>query len=286
MTSAILEYVDPSDLAALHSVYVAVYRAHKLRPELFTVGNCTTAITALMSFNPFAWRVVGITPAALQKYSELNFRHQSNQGLTRAHLRPRLATVRDLVAPAKPLDPKSFITTLLRYDATVLCARGENKDEVPPFIAFDNDDARLFTSQKVGWKHTNKERDFLRTLFSSSSSQTLTDVRGKSAVVPAPSDRCRDRGYFDRSLLATDWDDAEVAKRRKIRDPVTVDGELFSSTYRAFQALVLPIEDCQAFRKCLKLAGRLIYVFRGRSYDFEVLRVPDPPTAPDHFPSE
>src|SRR5260370_14861473 len=165
MTAVIMKNIRISHLRALHSVYVATHRAHKVAPDFFTLSHWTTIITALMGSQAWSWRVVGITHAALQAFIEQDFKHKSKQGITRAHLHPRIATAALLLAPEQPMSEAEFLETLLRHDVTVLCARGENRASVPEYISFANDDASLFASQKkVGWSHTKKERAFLRDL--------------------------------------------------------------------------------------------------------------------------
>ena len=83
-----------------HYLYSAVHRAHKEAPEIWTIQECTRIMTSIMAAKPFSWRVVGITEAALKKFSEFNFRYKSGAGITRAHLKPRIETVRTCWPPA------------------------------------------------------------------------------------------------------------------------------------------------------------------------------------------
>ena len=107
-----------------HYLYSAVHRAHKEAPEIWTIQECTRIMTSIMAAKPFSWRVVGITEAALKKFSEFDFRYKSGAGITRAHLKPRIETVRTLLAPSEPLSEVEFLNI---NDTTVLCVSGENK---------------------------------------------------------------------------------------------------------------------------------------------------------------
>lgn len=120
-----------------------------------------------MAAKEFSWRVVGITNAALQKFAELDFRYRPQNGLTRAHLTPRIATVRALLAKQAPISAEEFITTWLANDRTILCAKGENKNLMPDYIPIENNDGLLFSCHRIlaGWRHGKNEREYLRELF-------------------------------------------------------------------------------------------------------------------------
>jgi hypothetical protein len=118
-----------------------------------------------MSGKAFSWRVVGITEAALRRFHELDYRYKSRLGLTRAHLRERINTVRKLLSRSEPLSASEFIEYWLENDRTVLCADGENKAIVPHYIEIESNGGSLFSSNFVGWRHGKKERDLLRSLF-------------------------------------------------------------------------------------------------------------------------
>jgi len=148
-----------------HALYVAVYRAHQEAPHIWTDLACNRVLTSIMAAKPFSWRVVGITEAALMRFSELDFRYKSGTGLTRAHLSPRIATVRSLLAPPEPLNQNDFLNVWMQNDRTVLCAQGENKATIPTFIEFENANGELFSSHGMGWRHGRRERDFLKALF-------------------------------------------------------------------------------------------------------------------------
>jgi hypothetical protein len=152
-----------------HALYQAVHRAHKESPRIFTDHECNRVLTSIMAGKAFSWRVVGITEAALIKFFELKFRYKSKMGLTRAHLIPRIVTVRALLTPSEPFSESDFCNIWLQNDKTVFCASGENKASMPKFIEFENADGELFSchGKLAGWHHRRREQEFLRTLFES-----------------------------------------------------------------------------------------------------------------------
>ena len=85
----------------------------------------------------------------MKKFKELNFRYKSGIGITRAHLVPRIGTVRALLAPSEPLGESEFWKIWLHNDVTILCAAGENKASIPSFIPFENADGELFSCHRV-----------------------------------------------------------------------------------------------------------------------------------------
>jgi hypothetical protein len=276
MTAGIVRSIKPAELRALHSVYVAIHRAHKVAPALFTISHCTTIITALMGSQAWSWRVIGITHAALQAFREHDFRHKSKLGITRAHLHPRIKTAALLLAPEQPMSEADFIETLLRHDVTILCARGENRASTPEFISFTNDEASLFASQKkVGWSHKEKERAFLRDLHQGSSGHRREIMeRAASKDVTAKTHR-------KAKVASTPWN---LGKKMTFNG-ARVLGKDYTSVWEAFQALGMGANSGVSraqhikFRKDLKekgVGGKLTYQnpLNGKKYEFTLLDAP------------
>ena len=150
-----------------HALYIAVYEAHAAAPSIWTDTECNRILTSIMAAKPFSWRVVGITPTALSQFASQQFRYISRKGMTRAHLKPRIETVRFLLKRHQPLLLDEFIKFWLANDRTVICAQGENKAEIPAFIPIEHDDGRLFScaGKLAGWHHRRAERDVLKKLY-------------------------------------------------------------------------------------------------------------------------
>src|SRR5258705_2304501 len=148
----------------LHALYAAVHRAHKDLPAVWTHHECNRILTAIMAAKPFSWRVVGITQKALRQFSELDFRYKGQLGFTRAHLVPRIETVRKILKTEEPFPEDEFLDIWLKNDRTVICSRGENKAALLGYIRFKNNDGALFScaGKLAGWGHGKREREFLR----------------------------------------------------------------------------------------------------------------------------
>jgi hypothetical protein len=156
-------YYDPTT----HDIYVALFRARQKSPGTWSDAECTRVLTSVMASKRWSWHVVGITPAAMETFATLGFRYKSGRGLQRAHLRPRIETVREVMSGKEPLDAETFIRLWVQNDRVVICARGENRNQsVPPYVVVGNGNAELFNCEGVlaGWHHGDAEVAFLRDL--------------------------------------------------------------------------------------------------------------------------
>lgn len=146
--------------------YSALFDAKQQDQQYWSLRHCTRVLTALMACRDFSWRVVGITEKALIQYSNQNFRRLEKDGITRGHITPRLQTAEKVLSGKEPLSLDDFFEQWLRSDETVLCARGENRRELPTFIPFSNKE-NLFNCQDmtVGFRHGEKEIEFLENLY-------------------------------------------------------------------------------------------------------------------------
>jgi len=159
---------DRSLRAALYRVYVAQFEAVRDFPGAFTKNDATRMLTSLMGSRPWSWRVVGITPAALDLFAENEFKRV--RGLVeRGHLSDRSSTAYDLFYgrdTAMGLD--EFFSFFLERDKTVLMAKHENKSraggEVPAYISIPSDKHLFPCGTLIGWQHRSAEIEFLRGL--------------------------------------------------------------------------------------------------------------------------
>lgn len=147
--------------AALHAVYQSLHQTVRNHPDIFNPGQYTAVITQLMGGRDWSWRVVGITPNALQQFQKQGFARVAGGGITRAHIVGRQATCEILIRHENALDVNSLFNLYLERDQTILCAKGENKRELPAYIDINNPEAELFSSKKIGWRHGPREIDFL-----------------------------------------------------------------------------------------------------------------------------
>jgi hypothetical protein len=148
-----------------YELYLTLHRAHKADPVECSVPYASRCLTVAMGAKKSSWRVIGITAAALQAFSELNYYRKSRMGINRAHLKARIETTRELLAGSEPLSEVEFTDTWLKNDRTVLCLSSENKAIIPQYIPFDNENGDLFSSGTISWRHGRRERDHLEALF-------------------------------------------------------------------------------------------------------------------------
>jgi hypothetical protein len=238
--------MNKKELHSFHALYTAVHRAHKEVPAIWTDHECNRILTSVMAAKPFSWRVIGITAAALKTFAEMDFRYKSNLGLTRAHLRPRIETVRVLLATDEPLSEQKFIDTWLQNDRTILCARGENKASIPEYIQIDNEDGSLFSCEGrlAGWRHGMSERAFLRELFKISGHPS-----SPASVHPRVAQRERVSQMVIRKSVGTAWNKGKTMTFHGVE----VGGTRYYSAWDAWQSLKIGTDSqCRTFRKKLK----------------------------------
>lgn len=146
---------------ALHAVYVTLHNTIRNNPDVFSAGQYTSAITHLMGGRGWSWRVVGITPRAQEQFQAQGFQKTARDGITRAHIIGRQDTCIQLFQADNILTVDEFFRTYLENDKTILCARGENRRNIPNVIHIENPNADLFPSARIGWRHGEAEINFL-----------------------------------------------------------------------------------------------------------------------------
>lgn len=146
----------------MYQVYIAIYN---LPFASFDLQRKTTMLTALMGGAEWSWRVVGITPQALELLAENNYKYVLGK-IRRAHLVDRFATARAVFEQPKPLSENEFFKLFWENDETVIALKEENKKGgLPRQILPIDFNLGLFQSNPlVGHKHGKKEADFLRKL--------------------------------------------------------------------------------------------------------------------------
>lgn len=262
--------MNKDEASTTYAMYRALHQVHKEAPAVWTVQECTRVLTAIMAAKSSSWRVIGITPAALVTFAETGFRSTSGQGITRAHLRPRIDTVRAVMHPREPLTEKAFFDTWVTNDLTVLCAKGENRKTITNYIEIDNDQGMLFSchGKLAGWHHRVAEQDFLR---------ALHDRQAKSRRVRRPSKQ--GKGAVVRKVSGP----AHNKGKPNYLHSVEVGGINYRSAWAAWQSLqigdTMPerkrISANEKFRGQLKRSksGRLDYTdpTTGKTYRFRLI---------------
>lgn len=156
---------------ALYGLYIALFKAKQTCPDDFRDGHLTKILTSVMGIENYGWRVIGITRKALDLLATTDFNKcKLPKRLCRGHINDRIKTTRRLFNQVKPVELVEFYDVFLRNDQTVIMLNEENNhsEHFPEYIKIDNPNADLFPNGSlIGWKHRNKEREYLRQLHSS-----------------------------------------------------------------------------------------------------------------------
>ncbi len=140
----------------IYDAYLAIYDM-KLRE-----GLRREMLTWAFVENPDHWPVVGITHAALERFTQHDFQCVSKMGIHRAHLINRRDWQAAMLAKKLPFD--DWLDLYEQSDRTVLATSSENmKGQSLDFIPIGVE-LGLFRSTGYRWRHTVAEREFLRSL--------------------------------------------------------------------------------------------------------------------------
>ena len=166
-------YKDHKLRAALHSIYVAQFKAIKAYGEGFTANDANRMMTSLMGSRPWSWRVVGITREALEIFAAHEFRRPPRT-IQRGHRINRITTAAELyIKPTEPVAREQFFEIFLERDQTVLMTTSQNKHRpdgrFPDYSAIDQALELFPCGTLIGWKHTKREVNFLSTLYATNS---------------------------------------------------------------------------------------------------------------------
>lgn len=125
-------------------------------------------LSTLFSVNANCWRVIGITPKALEIFVENNFKKSSRMGINRSHIVQR----HDHYAAMLENDitnESDFWDIYFINDATILSTSTENMSASNTFVnesfAVPDDHRQLFKTSGYSWKHKKEEEDFLKQLY-------------------------------------------------------------------------------------------------------------------------
>ena len=132
----------------------------------FTVQKKNTLLTALMGGEPWSWRVVGITAAALDGLARHDFNyqraHKAKIRICRAHCVPRIETAHVLFKEKHSRE--QFFKRFLETDVTVLALKSENKRRGPSQYVPIDLQRNLFPSRSVSFRYSRDEATYLREL--------------------------------------------------------------------------------------------------------------------------
>jgi hypothetical protein len=123
-------------------------------------------VSNLFSMCPDSWRVVGITPAALDVFSKHGFARKSGMRVNRAHVSPRYKTYENMLE-MQFSDKDKLWDYYWERDHTILSTSSENMastDLESIAIPIPQDHRMLFRMKGFAWKHGDEEVAFLREL--------------------------------------------------------------------------------------------------------------------------
>lgn len=132
-------------------------------------------VSNLFVMNPDGWRVVGITPAALDVFSKHGFERRSGMRVNRAHVIPRYQTYKAMLGKGF-FDKNELWDYYWERDHTILSTSSENMKSVSEnsiYFEVPQDHRILFRMKGFAWKHGDEEVAFLRELHKNRGSKQL-----------------------------------------------------------------------------------------------------------------
>ena len=142
-----------------HRVYDAYLKIFEMQ---LRDGIRREMLTWAFTENPDHWPVIGITHTALERFADHDFKCVTRIGIHRSHLIDRRTWQTVMLQERLPFE--DWLALYLRSDQTVLATSSENmKGSKPAYIPIAMD-LGLFRSTGYKWRHTAKEREFLRAL--------------------------------------------------------------------------------------------------------------------------
>ncbi len=133
-------------------------------------ANRVKLLSTLFSINPNSWRVVGITPEALEIFEKHEFQKKSGMRINRSHITQRFGFYQTLLDPKNKISgAEEFWNLYYENDMTILASASENMsaDESIFERAYPvpQDERKLFQTAGYAWKHRDEEEEFLKDLF-------------------------------------------------------------------------------------------------------------------------
>jgi hypothetical protein len=121
----------------------------------------------LLEATPCPWKVVGITPSALNAFKKENFNKTNRIKIQRAHIENRDEWYGVLLNTDWKGCYKKWYHYILEKDKTILALSSENKiiKNINPIIFFENEKLCLFKSTRISWEHKQNEKELLANLY-------------------------------------------------------------------------------------------------------------------------
>lgn len=132
------------------------------------IYNRCKMLSTLFSIHSNSWRVIGITPAALEVFKNKNFKKVSGMGINRSHVTQRSEFYHQLLN-SNFSSAQDFWKKYYENDMTILATSTENmsktKDSLKVYYPVPSDERNLFKTSGFSWKHKDEEVEFLKALY-------------------------------------------------------------------------------------------------------------------------
>jgi len=153
-----------ADKEDIYDFYVFLHQKYKKNSSLFlSKQRWSELFSLLMKGRKEFWRVVGITPKALELYRLNSF--QTSKGLVRGHLNMRIKTFELFFSKDELLRSSEFWKLFKKYDPVILMTKEENKShDTPSYIKISNPKANFFTNSGINWQLTKQDVELLKSL--------------------------------------------------------------------------------------------------------------------------
>ncbi len=154
---------DMLDLYDLYKIFYEKY--HKNKNLFFSRQRWSELFSLISKGRSELWRVVGITPNALEIYQSNTFK-KNTKGLVRGHIEMRIKTFDIFFNTDHLLSFEQFWKKLKKLDPVVIMTREENKNhEVPKYIKIENPKGLFFSNFGTNWKVSDTDVLLLKKLF-------------------------------------------------------------------------------------------------------------------------
>lgn len=156
---------------ATHAMYLLLHAGQATYPA----KTIRSVITELMYAEPFAWRAVGITRAALNMYQHAG--RGRIQGIERAHLTDRSKMVNYVLDREVPLSRHALFSYWQETDRVVIALKAENRsNKLGDWLPFANPEAQYFPRLGIGFDFRRAvEGDLIRQLIEQISNEAAAD---------------------------------------------------------------------------------------------------------------
>lgn len=145
---------------AVHETYEFLFRLP------FSIQRKNVVFSALLAGEPWSWRVIGISKAALEALAKTDFRY-AKATICRAHIVDRFETSKIIFSGTSPLSKERFFEIMLENGRTIITTKSENKvGGAPPSYLPIDPDRGLFANKLISFVHGAAERAYLRDLHS------------------------------------------------------------------------------------------------------------------------